>query len=76
MQAPPCPRCSEDRLTEVIRTKQRRVAFCQICAHEWPYDAQFCTCAVGGVRPHFHDPTAPICPRCGKTAQMTRPADG
>ncbi len=73
-----CPRCSETRLTEVVTTGQRRVAVCAMCCFEWPYDAVLCTCRAVPI-PHAHpavtgDPLFPICPRCGKAAQISKPA--
>ncbi len=72
-----CPKCSEDRLVEVVTTGQRREATCQVCAFTWPYDAQICTCHAVPI-PHLHpsltgDPMFPLCPRCGKPALMTKP---
>jgi hypothetical protein len=72
VQAPPCPRCQEFRLTEVITTKGKREGFCAICSHVWPYEVEVCVCDVVPV-PHFHAPTLPTCPRCGGKARMTTP---
>lgn len=72
MIAPPCPRCQEDRLTEVITTKGKRDAYCRVCAYVWPYDVDYCACAVVPV-PHLHETSFPTCPRCGAKARMTTP---
>ena len=74
MQAPPCPRCQEFRLTEVITTKQRREAFCRVCSFAWRFEADVCHCDIG---PHLIDlcypENYPPCPRCGGRARMTVP---
>ena len=73
LSAPPCPRCQEDRLTEVVITKGKRNAYCAVCAHVWPYEVGICHCGVVPV-PHLeHDYERPSCPRCGGFARMTKP---
>lgn len=74
MQAPPCPRCRETRLTEIVRTKQTREAFCNVCSFAWSYEATLCRCRAVPIE-HFHASTRPLCPRCGKPARESRPAD-
>lgn len=64
-----CPRCDEDRLTEIIVTGRKRIAVCMVCCFEWPYQELVCTC---GNHPAY-DIYYPNCPRCGKQAQMTKP---
>jgi hypothetical protein len=60
-------------MVEIVTTKQKRVAFCNICAYEWPYEADVCVCEAVPL-PHFHQATRPDCPKCGKPAQLARPA--
>jgi hypothetical protein len=60
-------------MVEIVKTKGRREAFCAVCSHSWKFDVMICHCNVVPI-PHEHAAIYPICPRCGKTAQMTRPA--
>ncbi len=73
-----CPKCREDLQTEVIRTGQKREAYCANCSHNWNHEDHICSCGTVPV-PHLHpsltgDPLFPICPRCGKAAQISKPA--
>ena len=60
-------------MVEIVMTAQSRVAFCGVCSHTWQHQDHVCRCA-SAISPHIHNPAMPPCPKCGKPAQMSRPA--
>lgn len=70
-----CPKCRETRLMEIIHTASKREAFCAVCSFHWPFVVQVCSCGEPQT-PHYHADVnlIPPCPKCGKAAQMSKPA--